>query len=221
MTMKIKKPDAYRVKVRSRKDIVKFLMDHDDYYRSMATCSPLAWNVKAPGAELNYDHLKEVYRKSGEYAPDDIWLDDPDFNRQARQTYESFKNNLWHWAIEACQENVNSTDSYNHLWNGTDVDVTYEFEGRSGGWIIVTQFEGHKLANLDKQEFEQDMMDKDVWTYDDLFNLYQLVLMLDHDWQREKVEAKIEHQAAFTLFENLCGEIPRPEKTQLTLAFGN
>jgi hypothetical protein len=103
---KIKRPAQYNAPLKSRKAIIAFLQGHTDYQRSMSTCSPLAWNVKDYGSDLSFDHLVEVFRKSGYYGDDDVWLDSPEYLAAARENYEEVEDDLWNWAIEECQEGV-------------------------------------------------------------------------------------------------------------------
>lgn len=211
-----KRPPYYAAPLRSHRDIVAFLMGHQGYRRSHATCSPLAWDVKAPGADLSPSHLIEVYRNSGEYdRREERWLDFPEWRDLALKKYEEVEDGLWGWAIEMARVHVTDDDTNKCLWDGTGLDVSYLFEGRSGGWLLLAKFEGVDLTRLDDEDFHEYLEDLDYRT---LRNLCQLTTQNDHDFRRQAVEDAIEWEAAYAWIENCCSDIPRPEKTQAMLA---
>jgi hypothetical protein len=194
-----------------------FLCSHENYYRFNSTCSPLVWNVKVYSVNFDFDHLVEIYRKSGEYGPEERWLDYPEFLKPAQAEYENVKDNLWEWVVEDARRQVMDEDMNKGLWNGTSLNVRYEFGGRSGGWLLMTEFEGYNLTKVDREDFKADLMDQNVFRFEDIRNLYQLVVQNDHDFRTETVRNELEYLAAFNLFENICALVPRPDSTQLTL----
>ena len=107
---------------------------------------------------------------------------------------------------------VSDSDCFNHLFDGTPVEVEYAFVGRRGGWIALTKFEGIKLIDPDNLRylFEGDQEDDDMPTFTDeaLQRLYTLVRMLEYDLTQEKAQAEVQHQAGFNFFTNICGDIP-------------
>jgi hypothetical protein len=204
--------NPYTYALKSRKAITEFLIDHENYYRSMSTCSPLAWNVKAYGVNLDFDHLVEVYRKS----EGGDWLDFPEWAIPAELVYNEYKDRLFDCAIESCRFTVQDSDAYTTLWSGKSVDVEYNFTGRSGGYVIIEKHNGTDLTRISRDEFP-DYLDR--MDFADLLDLYKLVVQNDRDFRREAVESEVEYQAAFTLIENLCGDVVRPAMTQLELAY--
>jgi hypothetical protein len=211
---KIKKPKAYNAPLRSRKAIIAFLADHHDYYRFRGTCSPIAWNVKDHGSDLEFDNLVEVYKKGHNYGQDEVWLDSPEYLKAAREKYDEVKDKLWEWAIERARESVMEDDAYKCLWDGTELQVTYEFGGRSGGWLLMTKFEGEDLSSIPQEHVAHDL---GGMPYKTLVKLYKLVVQNDHDFRSEAVTSIIEENAAFDLFENVCADVPRPDTLQMEL----
>jgi hypothetical protein len=211
---KIKRPACYAAPLRSRKAIVAFLTEHTSYYRNLSTCSPLAWNVKDYRSDLSFDNLTKVWRESGEYGPDEVWLDSEDYLKAAREKYDEVKDDLWGWAIESARDHAKEDCGNRTLWDGTELQVEYGFYGRSGGWLLMTRFEGWNLTRYDRGDFEELLEDM---PYGELRSLYQLVVQCDHDFRPEAVTAEIEHCAAFGFFVNICGDIPQPDALQLTL----
>jgi hypothetical protein len=207
-----KRPSCYRAPLRSRKDIIAFLMGHDNYYRhAPSTNSPLAWNVRDYDSDLSAAHLIEVYRRD---VGDEPWLDFPEWRQPALAKYEEVKDKLWDWAIEDARRRVQDDEAYRYLWDGTPIDVEYRFVGRSGGWLVLTKFEGDCLENIDEDEFPEYL---ETLPYPMLRKLYHLVVQNDHDFRREAVAAEIEHAAAWSWIEGTCSDVPRPERTQREL----
>ncbi len=135
----------------------------------------------------------------------------------ARAKYAEVEKWLWDWGIEDTRRHVDD-DTYQCLWDGTELDVEYQFEGRSGGWLLMTKFNGMNLTRIDRHDFETALLD--TLSYESLRNLYQLVVQNDHDFRPEAVIDEIEYQAAFNFFENACGDIPRPNAIQNLLPLG-
>lgn len=216
---KHKRPAYYAAPLKSRQDIIGFLLDHQSYQRTYYTSSPLAWNVKCYDVDFSAEHLIEVFRTSGEYdtRPDgDRWLDYPEWRKPALALYEEHKDNLWEWAVEDARRNTQD-DTNRSLWKGDLLDVVYEFSGRSGGWLIITRFEGTKLEDMDGDEFREYL---DGLDYKTLRNLYELVVQNDHDFRRQAVKSALEFWAAWAWIVNLCAEVPKPDKTQAELPLG-
>lgn len=205
-----KRPAYYAAPLRSRKQIVDFLADHTRYDRDEAL--PLAWNVKLYGLDLDFDHLIEVYRNSGEYPRDARWLDYPEFLTPAKGKYEENEDNLFDSAVEAARRNIE--DGEVTLWKGDTLAVSYEFHGRSGGWLVMTSFMGDKLGGMWAADFREWLTELD---YNKLRNLYELVVQNDHDFARKQAIAEVEYQAASLLFDIYCSDVPRPDKTQAEL----
>lgn len=206
--------NPYRFSLKSRIDIINFLTSYEHYLRGRWESSPLAWNVKAYGVDLSFEHLIDVYRTSGDYSKEDHWLDYPEFLVPALDKFKEVEDDLWSWGREAACDQVSDPDAYRSLWDGKLLDVEYGFAGRSGGWLLMLSFQGHKLQRMERYEFEDWLGNIE---FSILKDLYKLVVQNDHDFRREAVEREIEYQATFTFFENICGDVPRPEKTQLTL----
>lgn len=215
---KHKRPAGYVAPLKSRKDIIAFLLDHEDYQRSHNTSSPLAWNVKCYNADFSAEHLIEVYRTSGEYnTKEDRWLDYPEWRTPALAVYEEHKDNLWEWAVEQSCQQVTDGDTNRCLWKGDMLDVKYGFSGNSGGWLVMTRFEGTDMTRMDEDDFRDYLTELD---YKTLRNLYELVVQNDHDFRREAVRQELEFQAAWAWIVNLCADVPQPDKTQTELPLG-
>ncbi len=206
---KPKHPAYYAVPLRSRKAIVEWLCSHQSYYRNPpSTNSPLAWNVKAYGVDLNAEHLIAVYAK---HVADYVWLDYPEWRLPAKAKYAEIKGNLLDWAIEAARDSVHSFDCYKSLWNGFSLDVEYGFVGRSGGWLVIWKYEGRDLTRMEKEDFREWL---EEMRYTDLRHLYELVVQNDHDFRPEAVKDEIEFRAATEWIDVACDDIPKPTMTQ-------
>lgn len=211
---KNKRPSYYAAPLKSRKQIIEFLLAHEHYHRDQWSSSPLAWNVKCYNVDFSAEHLIEFYRKSGEYGPDERWLDYPEWREPALEAYKEIESSLWEWAQESAARGVTDDDMYRCLWKGTTLDAKYEFHGRMGGWLLMVRFQGTKLIGMQDYEFEYYLENLEFNT---LRNLYELVVQNDHDFRKEAVREALEWGAAEAWIDNVCASIPKPDKTQAEL----
>lgn len=210
----VRKPDYYKTPLRSREAIVDFCIDAARQRGYDHRPHPFCFNVKAWGTDLSFDHLLEIFRKDVDNYP---WLGNEDWLQAAREKFEELdQNDLWEWGREGACGLVTDSDCYNHLWDGTPVDVEYSFEGRSGGWISLNSFDGVDFTNRDYGDIRELLLEQDyAW----LRRFYQLIVMLKHDFTTEAAVSEIEHHAAFCFVENCCHGIPKPDARQLRLPF--
>jgi len=201
-------PQANATPLKKRADIAQFLMNRRGrYYRDFGHLQ-FCFCVKVYDADLSFDHLLDLHAKSG-YAEGKV--NDPCWVEEVRQRYaETDQDHLLEWAIEDSRRLVTDSDCFNHLHNGTPVEVEYSFVGRSGGWIALTKFEGIEMTDPEylRQVFEgSDDKSEPTMSYQSLRRLYALVRMLEHDLTAEKAESEVEFQAAFNFYCNVCGDI--------------
>jgi len=199
---KLKKPDYYKCPLRSRKDIVEFIIDETDQRCYDHRQYPLCFNVKLYNLNLEFAHLLQ------------LWMDtEPgsNFSKEAvcraYRFYQENADNLSEWAIDDARTHFVSDqrrsdgapegDCFQTTWDGKQFDVRYAFVGRSGGWLSIVRFQYVDFATWGN-EIEEQLTDMD---FKDLRMLYQLVVMLKHDLQHP--EKEVEHQAAFALFNRL------------------
>ena len=135
MPRKTTTPGYYRTPLRSRCDIADFLESVGGYYSTYGRQgrSYFSFNVKCHFAQLDLEHLIEVYRNAGYYGDGETWLDNPEWLMQAQARYEEAERHLFDWGVEDASRMVTDSDGYNHLYNGTEVEVEYAWLGRSGG----------------------------------------------------------------------------------------
>lgn len=173
----------YSFPARSRKAMIaaiESIMNRRFYDgRSWSFC----WNVKLhfnlpyTAADLNPDHYE-----GGTFNPawDTPWL--------AEMGREWFFTNL----IDDMRRPF--IDGEYTVYPGVDAErLEFEFNGRSGGWLILTKAYGHDLSNLDSD----DLTDSDEWPTDDIRNLYRALVCLDTDITPIKVGKEAAFQIAF------------------------
>lgn len=200
------KPEYYKTPLKKRDDIAAFIILNTSQ-RHYHCSHPLCFNVKCHSYDLSFDNLLKRYQEQdGEklHHKDEEWL------KAAKERFEETgEDNLWEWGREqACEDFQGGSDMYNHLWDGTPVDVTYSFEGRCCGWLSINKFQGYNFCNGDQiAEME----------YSKLRQLYQLIVMLLHDTKNP--DEQIEFNAAFAFFANVASDIPEPDAIQLKLQF--
>ena len=85
---------------------------------------------------------------------------------------------------------------FNTLWNGSHLDVTFEFMGSGGGWLTLTRF--HSWTMVDDVSILEEM------PFKDLRALCELVWEVDGFVNRSGPTRTIEECAAHILFVSLC-----------------
>lgn len=219
-----KRPDEYKLPLRKRADIIAFIIASTNQRSYDGHPHPLCFNVKLhSGVDLDFDHLLALWRN---YENDPLYTHDEGWLEAAKAKHGRVgEETLYEWGLDDARNPFFSqqrptygepgTDSYAMLWNGTSIDVRYSFEGRSGGWLSINSFEGTKFTQYDSN-IEDTLHEMDFST---LRKLYELVTLLKHDLQREKIKAEVELQAAFNFFANACSDIPKPDAIQRKLEF--
>lgn len=139
---------------------------------------------------------------------------DKDWLKAARQRHEDTNmEGVYEHAIENCQEQFVScydkrhlpgNDGYRMLPDGNPVDARFAFMGRSGGWLTLVEFEGHRLD----VEAVGAARTWESWDFQDLRKLYRYLVMLEHDLRLESVRDMVESEMAGSFFSNVCHDLP-------------
>ena len=153
---------------------------------------------------------------------------------QAEAKYEEVGDKLFDWGVEDAGRLVTDSDCYDHLYDGTEVEVEYAWMGSSGGYLGIGKFEGFDFSKDEDRDYwhevfrgnphrhgTSDWLDWDrtypTMDYPTLRKLYALIVMLSHDLTPEKASSEVEHHAAFSFIENVCSDIPRYDSIQRLL----
>lgn len=230
------KPSYYRCALRERSDIVEFLLSRrfwthrggsGYWWRGGSGHSSngnwlFCFNVKVHSIDFTFENLVQRWTDMGygEHARDEHWL------VEARAKFAELKpDQLWDWGVEGARRTFVSDhrdapngkpddDGFSMLWDGTPVETRFAFMGRSGGWLVLTEFNGN-LLDWDSANYWGSGSDPALcfqdWSYRELRRLYQFVVMLAHDVAGTASERAIEEHAAFDFFENYCHGIPASE----------
>ena len=196
----MKTPKQYRAPLQKRSQIEAWLSDAQGFDRRAYDYKP-SWlfcrNVKLHGLDLSF---KQLIKRATETAIDECKAEDAVWLKNAEEAFGDVNSdNLYSWAVEDAasafigRDCVPDDDGNNMLWDGTPVDVKFQFMGRSSGWLVLTHFNGCELNR------ETDWAE---WSYKDLRTLYRYLVQLAADTTREKIVAEVEYKAAFNLFVN-------------------
>jgi hypothetical protein len=224
----MRKPDYYATPLRKRADIEAALRNwpgarNRGWHNYPGTSSDLwrfCFNVKAYGVDFGFDNLLARFRECGHA---ETLLSDPGYLARCRAKLEELEEStLWDWAQEdawrtfigceeckGCRYGSKPDDyGYNGLWYGTEVSARFSSGGRSSDWLILTEFDGHKLTT----DLEFSEMD-----FATLRKFYSYVVMLTADLERCPAKRRLEDAAAFALFDNVCADVPAedPATTRL------
>lgn len=212
MVKGIAKPPAYRMSARSRADIVAAIMSMSQKRAYDHHAYGLCFNVKVYTPDLSLKNLLRHWRNAD---GDSAYTHNPRWLKDVAERYAEHAGSLFEWGTEgACRyftDDISST--FRELWDGTKVSVEYGFAGRSGGWLVILEFEGYSFVDRGI-DVDERLMGMD---YPTLRKLYQLILMLNHDLSRDKRDHEVEYQAAFCFFANICCDIYQEDAAQLDL----
>ncbi len=197
--MKHKTPTYYRAPLKSRAEIVAFLTTAQN---SRPAYGLFAFNVKVHSTDLSFDHLTKLAIESGELSASvsKRYLD------ACRELHNEQK--LYDWATESARDGVMDCETYSMLWDGNGAIANWEFNGRSGGWLVLTEFEGIKLAGRSLDFTYSDLADL---PFPQLRRLYRFIVQCQHDFNPGNVRSEVEYQAAFDLFSNVCANVETDE----------
>lgn len=211
----MRKPDFYKTPFRKRSDIIAHILKLTNQRSYEGHPHPFCFNVKLYRLDLDFDHLLEIFRKDDPaYTHNEEWL------KKAKERYDEIgTDTIYEWGVSDAQAHYvgHKSDGVPHnegntiLWDGTEVDARYSFEGRSGGWLSLNKLLGYNFTS--REEHIEDLLQE--MPFSDLRKLHQIIVMLAHDTKGANDE--VEYQAAFNFFYNGCSDIPQPDAVQLTL----
>jgi hypothetical protein len=229
----MKRPDYYKTPLRKRGDIASWIWSNTAHRSYRHTSYPFCFDVKAHSVDLDFDTLLDAHRQS---EGDAIHTHNSDWLLAVRELYDEHEENLFEWGLEGARRHFVSDqkrddgkpdgDAFRMLWDGTMLDVRYDFVGRSGGWLSLSEFEGHDFTRRGvdweaymrgKPDADPDDISDEPMPYADLRKLYQLIVMLKHDTCEEAIVSEVAHNAAFDFFVNICREVPQPDAIQPVL----
>lgn len=210
---RVKIPEHYQAPLRSRQAIAEYLLACKHYEGEGR--SLFAFNVKLRQIEFTFDSLLQIWIE----AEDCPQLHDPDWLDHARSVFEKVdQENLFEYGRNAACHFVTDTDCYKHLPDGTEVDVTLGFMGRSDGYIGIFKFEGYDFTKSSLEfwkeafcgcPFREDSRAGQGWLeryeempFDTLYKLYRYVVMCEYDFDDKQVVGEIMFQIAQHFFKD-------------------
>lgn len=227
---KCKKPDYFKVPNLPRLKLIEWILDQPDSDRGGRDYSwamqgnrythsdgmwPFCWNVKLHGLDLDFENL---IKRAAEMDCLPRNLTDPVVRQAYQDKYdECNKDHLYEWGVEDAQRWVvgrtrdgqPDDDGWNQLWDGTPVDVRLMFAGRSGGWLVLTWFQGHLMNREHTGESRTDRIPREEqfggWSHKELRQLAEYCLWIKHCTKNPGAE--VERQAAFNFFVNYCSDV--------------
>jgi|694.fasta_scaffold03312_12 hypothetical protein len=197
--MKIKKPEYYATPLKRKDHIVGFIGHHTTARSYDYQNHPFCFNVKLRGGANDFDTLLQIYRD--DQADMKLISNEEKIRKQELWRSQDTQNSMWEYAIECMRSDVDH--SYMYLWDGPKVNVQISFEGRSGGWLSINEFDGVNFNRRDYHNSVREMflMDQD---YQWLRRFYQLVVMLIHDTKKENLKSGFDYHCAQYLFGSFC-----------------
>lgn len=187
--------DPYTYPSQTRSEVIAELIKHTVHKDGPYADFRLAWNIKL------YD-----FDTSGKGV--EAWPVDPQFDERWE---EELRGSSGQEIYERAQESALSRYiggegrkgvlSEYTTWPGDDQgDYGFNVEGRSGGWLVLSEIKGlGKLQWAGQGEMEEALKDLDA---DELRKLYRVVCSLDHDVTRTKAAQEMAYQYAFIRNQN-------------------
>jgi hypothetical protein len=213
----MKTPPQYRSPLRSRKEIIDFLINTTEQRIYDYKPHPFCFNVKVRRLDFDFDHLLKIFQQMED---DPIYTHEPDWLEAAKQRYEDTNiNDFCDSVMDDARQRFLDQDHV--LYDGTSIKATFSFEGRSGGWLSINSFEGHDFtANYEYGSRVSLESLRELLTglpYPVLRRLYKFVVILKVEVNNR--EEELEFQGAYSFFGNVCADIPQPDAVQKRLPF--
>ena len=190
----------YKTPLRSRKAMLSYLLNRGGRWQSRGGMDydrrswRFCFNVKLNRVDLEFDHLLKLEL---ERDPIQDRLRDEHFLLEARALLNAER--LCEAAIEQlCWHYSDVMTKHVCLPDGTQVFPEFQFMGRSGGWLVLTRFNGYALTA--EEEFE-------AWSTMEIRNLYRYVVQVEEDLNCEPKERQVEREAAYLFFQHICEDI--------------
>ncbi len=192
----MKTPPCYVAPLKSRAAICAWLLERANHSRRMY--GVFCYDVKL----LNLDTSFALVLKNGVDAGHVSKTASPRYLAALAERWEETKETAFDLGTQDACEAVLDTDTNRILWNGNEVVAQWQFEGRSGGWLVLKSFEGVDLHAYEASElFGPENESGFNW----LRRLYRFLIQCDHDFSRPETE--VEYLAADYFFANRIDDI--------------
>ena len=195
---------------RSRAAMIDYICDIGGYHGGRHDGPyPLSFNVKAWYCDFSFDHVwkRAVIDKDMDIGPDDTIRNDPEqfkaYQDLVRELHKEHEERLWEWGREDACRGVTEDDTHRSLCDGTEYEVKYGFAGRSGGYIVVLEWQGYTLDGMREEELRARLEDKEDVMYNDLRLLYKCCRHWETDFTQKKASAEVEYQGIWHFFANI------------------
>ena len=209
---RLRTPAKYRAPLRSRNAITDYLLNRDGH------CSGHDWylfafNVKAYGVDLDFWHLLDLWIKTGEPTEDDEWaLKQPEYFTAIETAFTDAEEKLFWAGQERAWDDLTDSETYQMLWDGTEIDVEYSGFGRSSGWIVITRLLHEEFNSRDREPDYEEWLNS--LSMERLRLVYRFIVQCTADFTQKSAAEAIEYGAAFWFFEHYCADIPRPVRPE-------
>lgn len=211
---KIKCPFTYPHK--SRAAMVGYICGIGGYTRFNEGRWPISFEVGCYLADTSFERLWERLKESGEIPQAEE--DRARYYLAASRVYKEHEERWFDWGMEEAREGFLDSDTYYMLWDGSKpMDLTWEFHGRGGKHLVLTEFEGLSLENHSSETLAEELMSQTNGrqTVDDepklikgyewdisfglIRKLYKFMRQCEAELTSEKASAETEYSAAFRL----------------------
>lgn len=193
--MKTKTPAGYVAPLRSRTQIVAWLLDRAKSNRRPGY-GMFCYDVKLRRLDTSFARALKLGREAGHVAADES----PRYLAALEARWDEVMETAFELGTQDACESVMDNDTNRMLWDGDRAIADWEFNGRSGGWLCLKRFEGVELGAFDPADLFAES------GYRWLRNLYRFLVQCDHDFRRP--ESEVEYLAADYFFANRIDDIP-------------
>jgi hypothetical protein len=200
----MKTPKNYRAPLRSRQAITAWLLDRAN--NSRRNYAPFVYDVKLRHLNTDFEHAAKLARDSGS-----LPCDSERYLAECRALWDNGSSETaFECGTETACENVLEQDTNRMLWNGNKAVAEWEFAGRSGGWLVLKEFDGVTFSDALRHADLPEILAEQSCSW--LRNLYRFLIQCDHDFRRPETE--VEYQAAGWFFNNAVDRIKTDAELQ-------
>lgn len=190
---------------RSYASMVRFICNIGGYY-DRGDRYAIEFSVKAHNANSDVDHLWQVASTKTDFAAsfDALPFVQKHFMEQSfRTVYKENEEHVFSWGLEEAAESWRDSDVPYETWLGERVDWSFEFHGRFGGHLCMTECAGINLESTNEDLYER-LMEKIDGAYnysvDDVRRLFIICVQNTVELTTQRISEEVDYRMAWRLY---------------------
>lgn len=210
MSETIEKPEYLKNLLTDPSKMKEWIKGRVRYYYDHYDKVPFSWDVKFRGL-LDRESLETLVLEAVTDYVGEEWARDQEFLDRLWEQFDEDDSDFFYETLSDAQRSVKDDDIYHTLWDGTELDVEFQFWGRNGGHLCLIRFEGVRLVRMEDYELHDWLEEMDEKS---LRRFYEFLVQCDYLFTTESVKSEVRHVAAFNFVNNVAGAQQIAEEIQ-------